>query len=161
MIEDIERIRRVVTGVDADGGSTIESDGFSPNLRIAAPGVRYTELWTTPSTPPHPGERVDAGDVPLALVPQPGGTLIRVCEMEPAAPGEVSYPMHATPTVDCVVVLEGLLVCMLEDGSRTELGPGETMIQRGTNHIWIAEGNETCVFLAIIIDAADHGQPHT
>jgi hypothetical protein len=34
------------------------------------------------------------------------------------------------------------------------------MIQRGTNHIWIAEGNETCVFLAIIIDAPDHGHPH-
>jgi alkylhydroperoxidase/carboxymuconolactone decarboxylase family protein YurZ/quercetin dioxygenase-like cupin family protein len=151
---DVERIRRVVTGLDGEGRSTIDRDGFSPNLRVAAPGVRYTELWTTPSAAPQPGEDVtDAGDVPLTLVPQPGGTLIRVCEMYPPEPGAESFAMHSTPTVDYILVLSGKLSCTLADGSRATLGPGEVVIQRSTDHAWSAEGEEPCVFLAVIVDA--------
>jgi hypothetical protein len=150
---DVERIRRVVTGIDGEGRSTIDDDDFSPNLRVAAPGVRYTELWTTPSPPPSAGQRVDAGDVPLTLVPLPGGTLIRVCEMHPAEPGAETFAMHGTPTVDYIVLLSGRLTCAFEDGSRATLTPGEVLIQRGTNHAWIAEGDELCVFLAVIVDA--------
>jgi len=150
---NIERIRRVVTGVDADGRSTVNRDGFSPNLREAAPGVRYTELWTTPSAPAVAGERmVDAGDVALTLVPEPRGTLIRVCEMYPPEPGSESFAMHATPTVDYIVVLSGHLSCTTADGSQVTLGPGETLIQRGTDHAWSAVGEEPCVFLAVIVD---------
>jgi len=152
---DVERIRRVVTGIGEDGRSTIDRDGPSPNLRPAAPGVRYTELWSTPSAPARPGETVtDAGDVALTLVPERGGTLIRICEMYPPEPGAESFAMHGTPTMDYIVVLSGRLTCTMEDGSRATLGPGETLIQRATQHAWTAEGDEPCVFLAVIVDAA-------
>jgi mannose-6-phosphate isomerase-like protein (cupin superfamily) len=155
---DVERIRRVVVGLDVDGHSTIDRDGFSPNLRIAAPGVRYTELWSTPSARARAGEQVqDAGDVALALVPQPGGTLIRVCEMHPPAEGEASYAMHSTPTVDYIIVLSGRLNCRVQDGSSVTLAPGEVLIQRGTPHAWTAVGDGPCVFLAVIVDAAKAG----
>lgn len=151
---DIERIRRVVTGIGSDGRSTIDRDGFSPNLRLAAPGVRYTELWATPSPLPRAGEPgLDAGDIPLTLVPARGGTLIRVCEMHPPEPGAESYAMHGTPTVDYIVVLSGRLSCALEDGSRVTLAPGEVLIQRTTSHAWTAEGDGPCMFLAVIVDA--------
>jgi mannose-6-phosphate isomerase-like protein (cupin superfamily) len=150
---DVERIRRVVTGVDAEGRSTVGRDDFSPNLREAAPGVRYTELWTTPSAPAVAGERaVDAGDVGLTLVPEAGGTLIRVCEMYPPQAGSESFAMHATPTVDYILVLSGRLSCTMADGSQVALAPGETLIQRGTDHAWSAVGAEPCVFLAVIVD---------
>jgi len=153
---DVERIRRVVVGLDADGRSTIERDEPSPNLRNAAPGVRYTELWSTPAAAPATGETViDAGDVPLTLVPAPGGTLIRVCEMHPPAAGEESYAMHATPTVDYILVLSGQLRCAVEDGASVTLGPGETLIQRQTPHAWTAVGDRPCVFLAVIVEGAD------
>jgi mannose-6-phosphate isomerase-like protein (cupin superfamily) len=149
---DIERIRRVVVGLDDDGRSTIAHDEPSPNVREAAPGVRYTELWTTPAPAARAGERVvDAGDVPLTLVPRAGGTLIRVCEMHPPAPGEESYAMHATPTVDYVLVLSGRLRCGVQDGGSVVLEPGETLIQRGTPHAWTAVGPGPCTFLAVIV----------
>lgn len=149
---EIEHIRRVVTGVDAEGRSTVEADGDCPHLRVAAPGVRYTELWTTPSAAAAHDRPVDAGDVPLTLVPAPGGTLIRVCEMHPPEPGGESYGMHATPTVDTIAVLSGLLRCSFEDGSSVELGPGDFLVQRGTPHAWTALGDAPCLFLAIITD---------
>jgi mannose-6-phosphate isomerase-like protein (cupin superfamily) len=150
---DIERIRRVVTGLDAEGRSTVEADGHSPHLRVAAPGVRYTELWTTPSAPPTSGHTADAADVPLTLVPEAGGTLIRVCEMHPPEPGSESFGMHATPTVDYIAVLSGRLRCAFEDGSSVDLAPGDFLVQRGTEHAWTALGDEPCVFLAVITDA--------
>jgi quercetin dioxygenase-like cupin family protein len=144
----------VITGVAADGRSTIAYEDVSPHLRVAAPGVRYTELWTTPSAPPAPGRHDDAADVPLTLLPGAGGTLIRVCEMHPAESGSESYAMHATPTVDYVVVISGSLRCSFEDGSSTVLGPGDLLVQRGTPHAWAALGDVPCVFLAVIVDAA-------
>lgn len=149
---DIERIRRVITGIDAEGRSTVEADDHSPHLRVAAPGVRYTELWTTPSTPPSAVTMVDAGDVPLKLVPEAGGTLIRVCEMHPPEPGSESYGMHATPTVDYIAVISGRLRCAFEDGSSVDLAPGDFLVQRGTGHAWTALGDGPCVFLAVITD---------
>jgi quercetin dioxygenase-like cupin family protein len=152
---DIGRLRRVVVGLDADGRSTIARDEPSPNVRHAAPGVRYTELWSTPAPPAQAGEHlIDAGDIELTLVPRPGGTLVRVCEMLPPGPGEESYAMHATPTVDYIVVLCGQLRCAVEDGGSVILGPGETLVQRGTPHAWSAVGADPCTFLAIIVDMA-------
>jgi hypothetical protein len=154
---DIEAIRRVITGVDAEGRSTVEADGPSPHLRVAAPGVRYTEIWTTPSAPASAERTVDAGDVPLTLVPEPGGTLIRVCEMHPPEPGSESYGMHATPTVDYIAVISGRLRCAFEDSSSVDLAPGDFLVQRGTPHAWTVLGDQPCVFLAVITDPPADG----
>jgi quercetin dioxygenase-like cupin family protein len=44
--------------------------------------------------------------------------------------------MHRTETVDVGVVLDGETWLLLDDGSETRMGPGDAVVQRGTNHSW-------------------------
>jgi hypothetical protein len=43
--------------------------------------------------------------------------------------------MHRTQTIDFVLVLEGRLELVLDEGT-VELGPGDTVIQQATTHAW-------------------------
>lgn len=155
---DVRRIRRVVTGVDQEGRSTVEYEDESPHLREVAETIAYTEVWTTPSAPPG-GERVDGGDVGETLVPEQHGTLFRICEMKPDPEADESREageptgMHTTPTVDYIMVLSGRLTLTLGDGSERKLAPGDVVVQRGTEHAWSVDGPEPAVFAAIIVDA--------
>ena len=47
------RIRRVVTGHDAQGRSSFIMDGLAPNIKEmeSMPGVALTDLWETTSAP--------------------------------------------------------------------------------------------------------------
>jgi quercetin dioxygenase-like cupin family protein len=65
--------------------------------------------------------------------------------------------MHATPTVDYIVVLSGHLSCTMADGSQVTLAPGETLVQRGTDHAWSAVSEDPCVFMAVIVDGNGPG----
>jgi hypothetical protein len=40
--------------------------------------------------------------------------------------------MHSTPTLDLITISSGRGVLILDDGSATELAPGDCIIQRGT-----------------------------
>ncbi len=44
--------------------------------------------------------------------------------------------MHRTESVDYGVVLEGEVTLVLDDGSATTVGPGDLVMQRGTDHAW-------------------------
>ncbi|MFT4009456.1 MAG: cupin domain-containing protein [Nocardioidaceae bacterium] len=59
--------------------------------------------------------------------------------------------MHTTKTVDVVVVMSGRVRLILEDGEAV-LGPGDVVIQRGTNHAWEAVGDELAVCLGVLVD---------
>jgi hypothetical protein len=41
----IKHIRRVVTGSDSDGRSTVLFDGEPPNSIEPVPGMKITDLW--------------------------------------------------------------------------------------------------------------------
>ena len=43
--------------------------------------------------------------------------------------------MHTTETVDYAIVIEGEITAIMET-EETVLGPGDVLIQRGTNHAW-------------------------
>jgi uncharacterized cupin superfamily protein len=43
--------------------------------------------------------------------------------------------LHRTETVDVGVVLEGDTRLLLDDGSETRVGPGDAVVQRGTNQV--------------------------
>ena len=43
--------------------------------------------------------------------------------------------MHRTPTIDLVLVFEGRLELVLDDGT-IELGPGDTVVQQAAAHAW-------------------------
>ena len=60
--------------------------------------------------------------------------------------------MHKTATVDYAIVLTGEIWAVIDEGE-TLMKPGDTLIQRGTNHAWSNRTNESCRVAFILIDA--------
>ena len=142
--------RRVVTGFDPTGKAVFTHDSEAPNTialgSIGVSEVFWADRW--PISIDHDPDRTSGG---FPLEPPPGGASARIIRMpgvpagtnpddswlrvdgdDPATPG-----MHATDTLDLMVVLEGSVILGLDDGQRT-INAGEFVIQRGTAHRWRA-----------------------
>jgi quercetin dioxygenase-like cupin family protein len=63
-----------------------------------------------------------------------------------------SYAMHATNTLDILIMLAGELTLMVDDGEVT-LKPFDTVVQRGVNHGWVNRGKEPALIAAAVLDA--------
>jgi quercetin dioxygenase-like cupin family protein len=73
--------------------------------------------------------------------------LFRVVSFPPDPDGQ----MHRTDTLDFVTVVSGELVLALEDGDEATLGPGDTVIQRGTTHAWRNKTDRPAVASVVIV----------
>ncbi len=141
-------VRRVVTGFDATGAEVFTHDGQAPNTIDAGP-VGVSELLWTDGSGLHIADDPDRTTPGFPLEPPAGGLSVRVIRMPGIPPGtepdetwlrvdgdDPDVPgMHATDTLDLMVVLEGSVVLGLDDGERT-VSAGEYVIQRGTRHRW-------------------------
>jgi quercetin dioxygenase-like cupin family protein len=142
--------RRIVTGHDASGRSVVLSDAPTPKtLDIGT--AAFHEIWITDQTPveiaptePEPTDR------PVRVPPPADGVLVRFTEQAPGA----ESPMHRTETVDVGVVLEGETWLLLDDGSETRVGPGDAVVQRGTNHAWANRSDRPVRMVFVQIDGA-------
>jgi quercetin dioxygenase-like cupin family protein len=56
--------------------------------------------------------------------------------------------------VDVGVVLEGATWLLLDDESETHLGPGDVVVQRGTNHAWANRSDRPVRMVFVMIDGA-------
>lgn len=172
------RIRRVVTGHDAQNRSTFIMDGLAPNVKEMAsmPGVALTDLWETRTAPADNTGTADAAERPVRLEPPSVGSILRIVEFPPDtmwkgadaakafesigaghAPDLASGdPMrHKTATIDYIIVLKGEIYAILDTGE-TLLKAGDILVQRGTMHSWSVRGNEPCIVAAVLIGAAPH-----
>ncbi len=128
LVESADGVRRVVTGGlgdrDARVAPTVEHGGFA-----------MTDLWQTNGPV---SSVVQGGDDRggWQLLPLGGGTSFRVFSLQPAEPSDAGW--HATETIDIDVVLEGRVLLELRGGEPVELGPGDVVVQRGTDHRWSA-----------------------
>ncbi len=176
----IWRVRRVLTGHDTDGKSTIIADGQAPNVKEmgASSGLAITELWETNGTPASNEGQKDAGNRAVRLEPARNGTVFRIVEFPPDSQwqsradarkwaeaidaGHVpdrssSDPMmHKTNTVDYIIVLKGEIYAIVDKGE-TLLHAGDVFVQRGTNHSWSVRGSEPCVIGVVLVDAKPVG----
>jgi quercetin dioxygenase-like cupin family protein len=142
--------RRIVTGHDADGRSVVLSDAPTPKT-LDVGTAAFHELWITDRTPaPIPADEPEPTDRPVRTPPPPGGVTVRFTEMAAGA----ESPMHRTETVDVGVVLEGETWLLLDDGSETRVGPGDAVVQRGTNHAWANRSDRPVRMLFVLIDGA-------
>jgi hypothetical protein len=168
-------VRRVVTGHDGAGRAVIASDGAVPPVAIAAvPGTFFHEIWATPSLPAAIDDGVDPTGGPLRLAPPAGGTRIRIVDIPPdavqlavsaeeaaAAFAEMDAPhahgsgrhalMHRTETVDYGIVLHGEVWLVVDEGE-TRLGPGDVVVQRGTNHAWSNRTDQPARMAFVLVD---------
>ena len=141
-------VRRVITGHDDAGKSVVIIDDTARNGASRRHGHDSRVIWMTePGQAPNAG-REDAGARPIGRPPPRRGTLFRVMELQP----DQELEMHATATIDYVVVIEGTLNLVLDD-SEVPLRPGDCLVQRGTNHAWRNTGTGPCRLAAVLIDA--------
>lgn len=168
------KCRRVVTGLNAAGQSTVISDGAAPNVISLGdlwPGLSVTTLWATDHTPADNTGATDPTLQQLGHDPAPQGTIFRFYEFPPDAvrppnPSKllglqgwteddlkINDMMHATNSIDYLVVLSGEMTMVMEDGSEVVLRRGDSLVQRGTKHGWSNRGAEP-VLLFVVLSGA-------
>lgn len=140
--------RRIVTGHDESGKSVILSDTPSPKTTDIGTAA-FHEIWVTERVPAEiPAGEPEPTDRPIRVGPPAGGVMIRFTDMAPGA----ESPMHRTETLDVGVVLEGETWLLLDDGSETRVGPGDAVVQRGTNHAWANRSDRPVRMLFVLVD---------
>jgi hypothetical protein len=164
----------VVSGIDAQGLSTIVSDGYT-TTRLAGAGNTKCDIWRVDGLPVHLDDWGTLTDKVVTL-PAPGGFVYRIATFPPdsewdasvgyadskgpipdRAPSEnsVAIPgMHVTETVDIVTVLSGEIYAVLET-CETLLRPGDTFVQRGTRHAWQNRTDQPATIVALMFGATD------
>jgi quercetin dioxygenase-like cupin family protein len=144
------KIRRVVTGHDANGRARFKSDDQFDLKTIPSGDADFALLWTTATVPADNNDETDGRERDAGLTLNQG-SVIRVVDMLPGC----SSPMHRTSSIDYGIVLSGQLELELEDGVKTLLGPGDVVVQRGTNHLWRnPSATEVCRIVFILIEAS-------
>jgi mannose-6-phosphate isomerase-like protein (cupin superfamily) len=144
-------VRRVVTGINPAGRSSIVSDG-------PASTSWCTEVWATSDDRPLGFEPTE---IKPTLLPPSKGTRWRVVELAPdsalrqmpqgsAVEGVSRDGWHTTNTVDYVLILDGDVTLELDEG-KVELHPGDCVVQRATNHAWRNHGSRPVRMVAIMI----------
>lgn len=141
------RPRRVVAGLDGEGRSGTLSSGPPTGLKNMH-GVELAELWRFNSavTSPTDGGDVEPDDWQL-WAPAVGATtwrLVRFTEADPT--------LHCTPTIDLVIVTDGEIDLMLEDGA-TRLGVGDSAVIQACLHGWRLVDGKPCTMVAVMVTA--------
>jgi quercetin dioxygenase-like cupin family protein len=156
-------VRRVVTGHDDTGRAVFVSDATPPATIETPTGIGSSVLFWLDG----PAVDGDAGGDPDAdrgLEPPVSGCIWRLVRLpvpppdEPTerhwvrAGGDDDSPpgMHATDTLDFVMVLDGQLVLGLDDGDHL-LRAGDAVVQRGTRHRWRVVGDRACLCSFLMI----------
>ena len=127
--------RRVVTGLDAGGLSCILNDGPAPPA-----------IWSTADVPADNRGTADAGGA-VYVFPERGPQFV----FADFAPGTGPL-MHATDTIDYVVILSGEITLVTETGE-TVLRAGDLLVDRGIVHGWRNDGDVPCRLVSIMIPA--------
>ncbi|MEI6418080.1 MAG: hypothetical protein WCO82_03340 [Sphingomonadales bacterium] len=170
-------MRRVITGDDRDGRSVIIIDG-PPSASAGEPDVGgLFEIWEDVAQGRlDPKDHEDLGNARAVLGPRPGNVQVRWFVVSPQPEGvpkaaldaatKAAFAvvdgdrhmidqsrhsaMHETHSLDVICLLQGDASLILE-GAETRIKPGQVVVQRGTNHAWVAHGGPA-LFLAVLID---------
>jgi len=152
MTKAMNQYRRVVTGIGEDGKSRVIIDGPIPRHNNIAAAL----AWRTTQQPADNGGDADAA-VPYTIdLLHDSESNFAICEF-PA--GAEAY-MHATDTIDYLVILSGEVTLVLE-GGEAALGPGDFVVDRGVMHGWRNDGAVPCVAAVVNLPAKPVGNGRT
>ena len=170
-------MRRIVTGHNDNGKSIITMDG-TPARSIGEDVGGLFELWNTDGNEVISSDVIDRADDEIILSPPSGGTKFRYFQINPLPEGvpedilqeiaadafekvgaghhrvdTTKHPaMHKTETVDYIILLKGDVTLILDE-EEVDLKPFDVVVQRGTNHAWVNNGNEPALLIAVLIDS--------
>jgi quercetin dioxygenase-like cupin family protein len=142
--------RRVVTGIDEEGMSTIWLDDQVPEAAIfdeSKEGQIAQAMWATDEVP----SPIWKHDPMIDWFPKHNwfpetGLTFGVHTWQPG----VSHPLHVSETIDVGIILSGEIELILERGS-TILKSGDCFVQRATMHGWEVIGDKPCTFVVVLI----------
>jgi quercetin dioxygenase-like cupin family protein len=127
--------RRVVTGLDAQGRSAIQIDGPAGAV-----------IWRAENLPADNSGAADQGGDRLRF-PTQGAEFV----FADFPPGSAS-PMHATDTLDLLVVVAGEVTFVTET-SETVLRAGDVLVDRGVQHAWRNHSDAVCRIVNVLCPA--------
>jgi len=141
------KIRRVVTGHDASGKAIVEQDEICSNIISRRDHHSSIVVW---STGQFPVDNLDSsnGISRDVSVLSKEDTVFRIVQYDPG----VAPRNHRTETIDYAIVMSGSIDMDL-DGTTVHLNQGDVIVQKGTIHNWINNGDVPCVIAFILIAA--------
>jgi quercetin dioxygenase-like cupin family protein len=150
------RVRRIVTGHDAEGRAVIVEDAQLTGAGLTEDTGRadatFFQVWATHEVPvaltDEALERQREGSM-TTILGTGSGSVLRIGVL---APGTRS-PMHRTESLDYGICLEGEVDLELDGGEVVTVRAGDVVIQRGTNHVWHNRSSAPCRFAWILLDA--------
>jgi len=178
MDNDISARRLIVTGLNANGKSSVISDRpVDARTAAAVPGYGWHRLWSWDATPSVPNDGVEP-DGP-AHFPAPGGLRFIVftvppstvkapddldqeaarLELEEKFPGRAAHMeddqtgLHTTATIDFIYIADGDISLELDDEQEVRLRTGDTLVQNGVRHAWRNHSNKPCTLVVTIVGA--------
>jgi quercetin dioxygenase-like cupin family protein len=139
--------RRIVTANAANGRSFIASDERIDDMVLwrEEPGAPATIL---PSTAP--GIEPPPGGSKCAHVVLPQWSVLRPMMESGAVPGHDRNGFHRTATIDYIMMTQGEVTLLLDDGEAT-LEPGDLVIQRNTLHAWHVRAATPAEFWGVMV----------
>ena len=170
-------MRRIITGHNKHGKSIITMDG-PPARSIGEDVGGLFELWNTDGNEINSSDDIDRADEDIILSPPDGGTKLRYFQINPLPEGvpeqmmqeiaadafekigathhridTTKYPaMHKNDTVDYIILLKGDVTLILDE-EEIDLKPFDVVVQRGTNHAWVNNGNDPALLIAVLVDS--------
>ena len=170
-------MRRLITGHNQHGKSIITLDG-PPARSIGEDVGGLFEIWNTDGSDIISTDEIDRADEDILLSPPSGGTKFRYFQINPLPEGvpdammqEIAadafekigaahhrvdtkkHPaMHKTETIDYIILLQGDVTLILDE-EEIDLKPFDVVVQRGTNHAWVNNGDEPALLIAVLIDS--------
>ena len=145
--------RRVVTGINAEGKSCVIFDGPVPQFGTE---LAAAMVWQTNTQPADNSGNEDVAEpYRLEHLHTPGSCFV-ICEFPPHSPAG----MHATDTIDYLVILSGKVTLVTENGE-ADLGPGDLVVDRGVVHGWRNDHDEPCIAVAVNVPARPVGKGRT
>jgi mannose-6-phosphate isomerase-like protein (cupin superfamily) len=167
VVRELYQIRRVVTGHDEEGRSVVLFDGPPPQIG------RPAQLWAAAGAPADNTGTEDTALLPMRLDAPPQGSRFWLVRMEPGngvdrlanqrkasslrSQGAQTIAgarpdMHRTDTLDYMVVLEGAVTLILDEGE-VDLRQFDCVVQRGTAHCWENRSSEPALLMFVLLDA--------
>jgi quercetin dioxygenase-like cupin family protein len=137
-------IRRIVT----DGRAAVETEAPAG---LQAGSVSIIDLWQTLGRPASSVQGGDPdADAAWELEPLAGGTSFRTLELAPSDLGpDVGW--HTTATIDIDLIVSGRVRLHLREEQVVELGAGDVVIQRATDHRWEVVGDEPLRMATVMV----------
>ena len=170
-------MRRIITGHNNEGKSIVTIDG-PPARSIGEDVGGLFEIWNTDGNLIDTTDSIDRADTDIVLSPPENGSKFRYFQINPTPEGvpmemmqEIAadafekigaahhrvdtskHPaMHKTDTIDYIILLKGDVTLILDEEEVT-LEPHDVVVQRGTNHAWVNNGDEPALLIAVLIDS--------